>query len=81
MKNLEIIKEKRYYSRKNFESGNERVFEDSNGFRMSYYIKENNVFAYYMGRYYIFEITSETIEEIDLLNFVLSNAKNDTVVD
>lgn len=72
MVNLEVIKENRYHSQKNHISKNERIYEDANGFRLTFYVNGLDIFAYYMGRYYLTTLEeSQILEEIDILNYIL----------
>jgi len=64
-----LIGEQKYYKRK---VGDviENVF-DYNGYRLAYYILDNNVYAYYMGQYYISLLRNNKFTENEIIEFIL----------
>jgi hypothetical protein len=68
--------EQSYYSKNRFIKSLEKTYDSGNRFRLSYYISGNNVFVYYMGRYYIGTMLKSEIEEIDLINLILTQCND-----
>ncbi len=72
------IGEGTYYSRKKDIS--ESTMFVSNMFRLSYFVTMHNVFAYYMGSYYISDIV-QGLEEIDITDSILSQCSDPSKFD
>lgn len=62
------IGEQSYYTKKG--NNEETIMYVGNKFRLSYYITFSNIYAYYMGNYYISDIVAG-LEQIDLVNAIL----------
>jgi hypothetical protein len=67
------IGETAYYSKN--ASGNECTMFVHNKFRLAYYVTVYNVYAYYMGTYYISDIV-QGLEEIDIMQAILAQCSD-----
>jgi hypothetical protein len=67
--------EQGYYNKNKYIKSNERIFDSGNKFRLSYYVNDNKIYCYYMGRYYLGTMYGE-IEEIDLINSILTQCND-----
>jgi len=67
------IGETAYYSKN--ASGNECTMYVDNKFRLAYYVTVYNVYAYYMGTYYISDIVPN-LEQIDIVQPILAQCSD-----
>jgi hypothetical protein len=75
MGSLEFIPigERMYYNQKR--DNGEKIMFVKNKFRVSYYVTQYNVYAYYMGTYYVSYLVSN-MEKINIFDVILSQCSD-----